>query len=284
MQRGLTHALGLESGLMSPVTLAAIAADADAALRGSSTLSSSGAAARPVVRASRWKVWLPLLIAAALAAGVAAWLTRDWWSARRVAGRAGAAGVARRRAVRSGLVGRSRARRRHRRGRHGARPAAARRPRRRRSRPPPRTTASTAEAVLTRHQVDGLVRGTATWNDGLARVRVTVLRAGGGAPAVRAGVRAPGRAGRRAAAARRQRDGARARRPRVERRVVAAVARRRRVAGRLRGLPARPIGDAPPVRGERRRAPSSTSTRRSPSTATTGRRSSAWPSATCCRA
>ena len=26
--------------------------------------------------------------------------------------------------------------------------------------------ASTAEAVLTRHQVDGLVRGTATWNDG----------------------------------------------------------------------------------------------------------------------
>ena len=36
--------------------------------------------------------------------------------------------------------------------------------------------------MLTRHQVDGLVRGTATWNDGLARVRVTVLRAGGGAP------------------------------------------------------------------------------------------------------
>ena len=35
MQRGLTHALGLESGLMSPVTLAGIAADADAALRGS---------------------------------------------------------------------------------------------------------------------------------------------------------------------------------------------------------------------------------------------------------
>ena len=38
-------------------------------------------AARPVVRASRWKLWLPLLIAAALAAGVAAWLTRDWWTA-----------------------------------------------------------------------------------------------------------------------------------------------------------------------------------------------------------
>ena len=57
---------------------------------------------------------------------------------RRIAGRARAAGVARRRAVRSGLVGRSRARRRHRRGRHGAGPAAARRPRRRRSRPPPR--------------------------------------------------------------------------------------------------------------------------------------------------
>ena len=77
MQRGLTHALGLESGLMAPVTLAAIAADTDAALRGSSTLSSTGTAARPVVRASRWKVWLPLLIAAALAAGVAAWLTRQ---------------------------------------------------------------------------------------------------------------------------------------------------------------------------------------------------------------
>ena len=77
MQRGLTHALGLESGLMPPVTLAAIAADTDAALRGSSTLSSTGTAARPEVRASRWKVWLPLLLAAALAAGVAAWLTRQ---------------------------------------------------------------------------------------------------------------------------------------------------------------------------------------------------------------
>ena len=83
MQRGLTHALGLESGLMPPVTLAAIAADTDAALRGSSTLSSTGAAARPVARASRWKVWLPLLIAAALAAGAAAWLTRHWWTAPR---------------------------------------------------------------------------------------------------------------------------------------------------------------------------------------------------------
>ena len=81
MQRGLTHALGLESGLMAPVTLAAIAADTDATLRGSSTLSSTGTAARPAVRASRWKVWLPLLLAAALAAGVAAWLTRQWWSA-----------------------------------------------------------------------------------------------------------------------------------------------------------------------------------------------------------
>ena len=138
MQRGLTHALGLESGLMPPVTLAAIAADTDAALRGSGTLSSSGAVPRPVVRASRWKVWLPLLIAAALAAGAAAWLTRQLVDGARVVGRAGAAGLARRRAVRSGLVGRSRARRRHRRGRHGARPAAARRPRRRRSRPPPR--------------------------------------------------------------------------------------------------------------------------------------------------
>jgi adenylate cyclase len=41
---------------------------------------------------------------------------------------------------------------------------------------------SSADAVLTRHQVDGLVRGTATWNDGQARVRVSVVRAGLGAP------------------------------------------------------------------------------------------------------
>ena len=155
MQRGLTHALGLESGLMPPVTLAAIAADADAALRGSGTLSSTGTAPRPVVRASRWKVWLPLLIAAALAAGVGRVADPRLVDGARVAGRAGAAGLARRRALRSGLVGRSRARRRHRRGRHGARPAAARRPRRRRSRPPPRRRRRAAEAVLTRHQVDG---------------------------------------------------------------------------------------------------------------------------------
>jgi tetratricopeptide (TPR) repeat protein len=44
-------------------------------------------------------------------------------------------------------------------------------------------TPPTADAVLTRHQVDGLVRGTATWNDGMARVRVRVLRAGLAAPA-----------------------------------------------------------------------------------------------------
>ena len=48
--------------------------------------------------------------------------------------------------------------------------------------PAPAGAESSADAVLKRYQVDGLVRGTATWNDGLARVRVSVLRAGGGAP------------------------------------------------------------------------------------------------------
>ena len=181
MQRGLTHALGLESGLMAPVTLAAIAADTDATLRGSSTLSSTGTAARPVVRASRWKVWLPLLLAAALAAGVAAWLTRHWWSAAASpvapsplaslvvepfevvssGDRALAEGIGEVVMERVRLL-------------PGVRVVS--------FTPATAETASTAEAVLTRHQVDGLVRGTATWNDGLARVRVTVLRAGGGAP------------------------------------------------------------------------------------------------------
>jgi eukaryotic-like serine/threonine-protein kinase len=181
MQRGLTHALGLESGLMPPVTLAAIAADADAALRGSGTLSSSGAAPRPAVRASRWKVWLPLLIAGALAAGVAAWMTRHWWTAPAspaVPSPLGSLVIEPFEVVSSGdralaegigevVMERVRLL-------PGVRVVS--------FTPDTAQTASTAESVLTRHQVDGLVRGTATWNDGLARVRVTVLRAGGGAP------------------------------------------------------------------------------------------------------
>jgi len=181
MQRGLTHALGLESGLMAPVSLAAIAADADAALRGSSTLASTGSAARPVAPASRWKFWLPLLIAAALAAGIAAWTARQWWNAPAAPAavspvgslvvepfevvssgdRALAEGIAEVVTERLRLL-------------PGVRIVS--------FTPAPTPAASTADAVLTRHQVDGLVRGTATWNDGVARVRVTVLRAGIGAP------------------------------------------------------------------------------------------------------
>jgi tetratricopeptide (TPR) repeat protein len=181
MQRGLTHALGLESGLMAPVTLAAIAADTDAALRGSSTLASTGSAARPVAAASRWKFWLPLLIAAALAAGLAAWTARQWWSAPAAPAavspvsslvvepfevvssgdRALAEGIGEVVMERLRLL-------------PGVRIVS--------FTPDPTPAASSADAVLTRHQVDGLVRGTATWNDGLARVRVTVLRAGVGTP------------------------------------------------------------------------------------------------------
>jgi serine/threonine-protein kinase len=161
MQRGLTHALGLESGLMPPVTLAAIAADTDAALRGSSTLSSTGASARPAPPASRWKVWLPLLIAAALAVGAAAWLTRQWWAPAAAPGaasplqslvvepfevvssgdRALAEGIGEVVMERVRLL-------------PGVRVVS--------FTPDTAQTASTAEAVLTRHQVDGLVRGTAT--------------------------------------------------------------------------------------------------------------------------
>ena len=138
MQRGLTHALGLESGLMAPVSLAAIAADADAALRGSSTLASTGSAARPVAPASRWKLWLPLLIAARARRG------RCGVGGSPVVERAGG------RRPRSSPLGslvvepfevvssrRPRARRGHRRSRHGAAAPAARHPRRR-SRPPRR--------------------------------------------------------------------------------------------------------------------------------------------------
>lgn len=184
MQRGLTHALGLESGLMSPVTLAAVAAEADAAMRGSATLTASGASERPAARASRWPVWLPIVIALTVAGGVAAWLLRD--GATTPAAPAIASPVASLvvepfdvvssgdRALAEGIgeVVMERVRLLP-----GVRVVSYT------ADPSGLPQATTADAVLTRHQVAGLVRGTATWNDGLARVRVTVLRAGLSTPA-----------------------------------------------------------------------------------------------------
>jgi tRNA A-37 threonylcarbamoyl transferase component Bud32/Tfp pilus assembly protein PilF/TolB-like protein len=186
MQRGLTHALGLESGLMSPVTLAGIA-EGDAALRASTTLTASDAAAvaRPVVRPTRWQVWLPILIAIAIAGAVAVWAARNWSTP--PAAPATAAPLASLviepfdvvstgdQALAEGIgevvMERVRLLPGVRVVSYSADPAVA-----------ASQAAPSADAVLARHQVDGLVRGTATWNDGLARVRVRVLRAGGGAP------------------------------------------------------------------------------------------------------
>ncbi len=184
MQRGLTHALGLESGLMSPVTLAGIA-DGDAALRTQGALTASDAVARPAPRASRWQIWLPLLIAAAIAAGVAMWAARNWtappaaptgaqplgslvvepFEVVSTGDRALAEGIGEVVMERVGLLPGVRV------VSYSADPAGG-----------AASAATTADAILTRHQVDGLVRGTATWNDGLARVRVRVLRAGAATP------------------------------------------------------------------------------------------------------
>jgi serine/threonine-protein kinase len=189
MQRGLTHALGLESGLMSPVTLAGIA-EGDAALRASTSLTASDAVARPVVRPTRWQVWLPILIAIAVAGAVAVWAARNWATSPATSGPATSATVAPLaslviepfdvvstgdQALAEGIgevvMERVRLLPGVRVVSYSADPAAA-----------ASQAVPSAEAVLARHQVDGLVRGTATWNDGLARVRVRVLRAGGGAP------------------------------------------------------------------------------------------------------
>ncbi len=175
MQRGLTHALGLESGLMSPVTLAGLVPEADAALR------ASGTAPRPTAEARRWPMWLAFVIAATLGAGAVAWVTRHWWgppaSPASIApvgslvvepfevvsagDRALAEGIGEVVTERLRLL-------------PGVRVVSF-------TRDSSQATSS-ADSVLTRHQVEGLVRGTATWNDGLARVRVTVLRAGLGTP------------------------------------------------------------------------------------------------------
>jgi serine/threonine-protein kinase len=184
MQRGLTHALGLESGLMSPVTLAGIA-ESDGVLRASTSLTASDAVARPAPRASRWQAWLPILIAIAVAGGIAVWAARNWgtppaalvtaeplaslviepFDVVSTGDQALAEGIGEVVMERVRLLPGVRV------VSYSADPAAT-----------ATQAAPSADAVLTRHQVDGVVRGTATWNDGLARVRVRVLRAGGGAP------------------------------------------------------------------------------------------------------
>jgi eukaryotic-like serine/threonine-protein kinase len=177
MQRGLTHALGLESGLMSPVTLQSIAAETEA----SATLRASTTAPRPVVRPSRWPLWIAIAVAVATLLGVGLWATRGWWgppSAPASAAPVGSLVVepfeivsSDDRALAEGIgeVVTERLR-----ALPGVRVVS--------YTPENSQTVPTADAVLTRHQVDGLVRGTATWNDGVARVRVSVLRAGSSTP------------------------------------------------------------------------------------------------------
>ena len=176
LQRGLTHALGLESGLMQPVQLAAASADVDASMK------ASGSAERPATPASPWKVWAPIGLAAALLVGVGGWaifgspasppavtpvaaplesLVVQPFDV--VSSQDGelAAGIGEVVMERLRLL-------------PGIRvvsftPGVDGRP-------------GGAEDEMRRHQVEALVRGTATWNDGVARVRVEVMRAGVAAP------------------------------------------------------------------------------------------------------
>ena len=178
MQRGLTHALGLESGLMPPVNLPAVNADVAPGMR------ASGAEAPAVApAAARWKVWLPIVIAAALLLGAAAWAARAWWSASAPAPAAAAAPVSslviapfevvstQDRELAEGIAEVVSERLRL---LPGIRVVS--------YTPPPAGTTAAADDVLGRHRVEGVVRGTATWNDGVARVRVQVFRAGAGVP------------------------------------------------------------------------------------------------------
>ncbi len=281
---GLTHALGLESGLMSPVTLAAIA-ESDGGLRGSTTLASSGA-----VR--------PTGAAHVTLAGLAADRDRDRprRGRRRLAAarlrRAAAARspptprLARRRAVRRRLVGdralaegigevvmeRVRLLPGVRVVSYSADPAATAR-----SRTVGRCRAGAAPGRRPRPRHSDLERRPGAG----ARARAAGRRRRAG---VRRGVREAGRARRGAAADRRRRDGRLAGRQRVERRVIAAVAGRRPPPRRRSRPTCAAVRRCATCPRRTSPGPSSTSARRSPSTATTGRRSSAWPSATSCRA
>jgi serine/threonine-protein kinase len=176
LQRGLTHALGLESGLMQPVQLAAASADVDAAMK------ASGSADRPAAPAARWKVWAPLVVAAALLVGVGGWALLGSTAAPPAVSPVAtpleslvvqpfevvssqdnelAAGIGDVVTERLRLL-------------PGIRVVS--------FTPGVRGEAAGAEDEMRRHQVEALVRGTATWNDGVARVRVEVMRAGVGAP------------------------------------------------------------------------------------------------------
>jgi tRNA A-37 threonylcarbamoyl transferase component Bud32/tetratricopeptide (TPR) repeat protein len=182
LQRGLTHALGLESGLMSPVALAGIAAEVDGTMRGSGSTDRPAAVPAPApVTASRWRLWLAVGIIAALLAGAAAW---TWW---RPPSGAPVAPIAapleslvvepfdivssqdRELAEGIGEVVMERLRLLP-----GVRVVA--------YSPLVAATVPSADDVMKRHAVEGLVRGTATWNDGVARVRVAVMRAGVATP------------------------------------------------------------------------------------------------------
>lgn len=183
LQRGLTHALGLESGLMSPVALAGIAAEVDGSMRGSgSTDRPAAVAAAPApVKPARWRLWIGLAILAALLAGAA-------WAWFRPASTGSASPIAapleslvvepfdvvssqdKELAEGIGEVVMERLRLLP-----GVRVVA--------YSPLSSNKTETADEVMSRHgAVQGLVRGTATWNDGVARVRVAVMRAGVATP------------------------------------------------------------------------------------------------------
>jgi Tfp pilus assembly protein PilF len=181
LQRGLTHALGLESGLMSPVALAGIAAEVDGSMRGSGSTDRPAAAPPAPAKTSRWPLWLAVGLIAALLAGAAAWA----WSRPAPGGPVApiaapleslvvepfdvissqdgelAEGIGEVVMERLRLL-------------PGIRVVSY----------SPAATASIASAdeVMKRHAVGGVVRGTATWNDGVARVRVAVMRAGVATP------------------------------------------------------------------------------------------------------
>jgi len=181
LQRGLTHALGLESGLMSPVALAGIAVEVEGTMRGSGSTDRPAVAPPAPARASRWPLWLGIALIAALLAGVAVWAWRRPAPSGPVAPAVApieslvvepfevvssqdgelAEGIGEVVMERLRLL-------------PGVRVVS--------YSPTGAASVASADDVMRRHAVDGLVRGTATWNDGVARVHVAVLRAGVAAP------------------------------------------------------------------------------------------------------